>query len=54
MSKLWGKLTEHSDSELEHAQHVLSKFSTPTAKDDLAAVEAEIAARKDHDDEASR
>jgi len=54
MSKLWGKLTEHKDDELRHARDVLSRFDTPTTRDDLAAVEAEIAARKDHDSEASR
>lgn len=51
MTKLWGKLTEHSDSELEHAQHVLGKFDTPQTQDDLAAVNAEIDARKASDKE---
>lgn len=46
MPKLWGKLTEHSDEELRHARDVFEKFDTPQTRDDLAAVNAEIDARK--------
>ncbi len=51
MAKLWGKLSEHSDSELQHARSVLRRFNTEKTRDDLAAVEAELGARESADDQ---
>lgn len=47
--KLWGKLTEQSDSELAAARTVFGRSKKSRDKDHLEAVEAEIWARQESD-----